>query len=62
MNVAKNDITGDMIKSKTSGTKNFRNNYDAIFRRSSESSEISEIPSEIPSENAEENPKTPEVS
>ena len=29
--VAKNDITGDTIKSKTDGHDNYRDNYDRIF-------------------------------
>ena len=29
--VAKNDITGDTIKSKTGGHDNYRDNYDRIF-------------------------------
>tara|TARA_B100001057_G_scaffold117729_1_gene116303 strand:+ start:1147 stop:1317 length:171 start_codon:yes stop_codon:yes gene_type:complete len=27
----KNDITGDLIKSKTEGQSNYRDNYDKIF-------------------------------
>ena len=28
---AKNDITGDIIKTKTDGQDNYRDNYDKIF-------------------------------
>ena len=35
MSTAKNDITGDLIASKIS-SNNYRDNYDAIFRKNKE--------------------------
>lgn len=29
----KNDITGDLIKTKPTKNKNYENNYDAIFKK-----------------------------
>lgn len=34
--VAKNDITGDLIKSKVSKSKEFEDNFDRIFRQKKE--------------------------
>ena len=41
--VAKNDITGDTIKSKTAGHDNYRDNYDRIFGKKSAVDDASDV-------------------